>query len=176
MGTVKTGDRHGGALELLLEQHDTIEQLIAQLTDARISDERKAHIFRTLADTIAAHAAIEETIFYPAVRERATCAIVREALRDHAAIKRELADLVLSELDDPRFAARLQILRAQIEHHARDQEEGGLFPRVRELMDDVELARLGARMRALFEQLLSDEPALDLPRQARAAAVEASSP
>ncbi len=172
MGTVKTATASPpNALDLLIEQHDQIDQLIAQLTDGQISDERKALIFRTLADTIAAHAAAEETIFYPAVREKDTDEIVRESLQDHAAIKRELADLVLSELDDPRFSARLQILQAQIEHHARDQEEGLLFPKVRELMDEAELKRLGVRMRALFEQLLTEEPGLDIPRQAQEAAV-----
>jgi hemerythrin superfamily protein len=172
MGTVKTATvPQPNALELLIEQHDQIDQLIAQLTDGQISDERKALIFRTLADTIAAHAAAEETLFYPAVREKDTDEIVREALQDHAAIKRELADLVLSELDDPRFSARLQILQAQIEHHARDQEEGLLFPKVRELMDEAELTQLGVRMRALFEQLLTEEPSLDIPRQAHEAAL-----
>jgi hemerythrin superfamily protein len=162
-------EKHPDALDLLIEQHDLIDQLIAQLTDDHISEERKALLFRTLADTIAAHAAAEETIFYPAVRAKGTDALLRESLQDHIAIKRELADLVMSELDDPRFAARLQILQAQLEHHARDQEEGVLFPRVRELMDDEELARLGAEIRAVFEQLLTEQPALDVPRQARAA-------
>jgi hemerythrin superfamily protein len=161
--------QHPDALELLIEQHDLIDQLIAQLTDEHISDERKALLFRTLADTIAAHAAAEETVFYPAVRAKETDALLRESLQDHLAIKRELADLVMSELDDPRFAARLLILQAQLEHHARDQEEGVLFPRVRQLMDDEELARLGVEVRAVFEQLLTEQPALDVPRQARAA-------
>jgi hemerythrin superfamily protein len=169
MGTVKTASS-GDALDLLIEQHDKIEQLIAQLTDERISDERKAILFRTLADMIMAHAAAEETIFYPAVRAKETAAIVHESLQDHAAIRRELADLVLSELDDPRFAVRLQILQAQLEHHAREQEEGILFPHVRELLSDEELAQLGARMRALFEQLATSEPTLDVPRHPRAAA------
>jgi hemerythrin superfamily protein len=172
MGTVKTAPpSQPHALDLLIEQHDQIDQLIAQLTDGQVSDERKALLFRTLADTIAAHAAAEETLFYPAVREKDTDEIVRESLQDHAAIKRELADLVLSELDDPRFSARLQILQAQIEHHARDQEEGVLFPKVRELMDEAELTQLGLRMRALFEQLMTEEPGLDIPRQAQEAAV-----
>ncbi|HWO19836.1 MAG TPA: hemerythrin domain-containing protein [Kofleriaceae bacterium] len=164
MDNAKT-EAHLNALDLLVEQHDTIEQLIAQLSDDRIADERKALLFRTLSDTIVAHAAAEEKIFYPAVLAKETDALVRESLHDHAAIKRELADLVMCELDDPRFAARLQILEAQLEHHARDQEEGVLFPRVRELMDDEELERLGAEMAALFEQLLSEQPALGVPRQ-----------
>ncbi len=172
MGTV-TINHHAGALELLIEQHDRIDQLIAQLTGDQVSDERKALLFRTLADVIAAHATIEETVFYPAVRAKQTDALVSEALDDHAAIKRELAALMLTELDDPRFAPRLQILQAQVEHHAREQEEGDLFPRVRELLTHEELARLGARMRERFEQLLSEEPALDIPRQARELAIQA---
>lgn len=169
MGTLQTGDDIDAtdALELLIEQHDTIDLLIEQLFDPRVPDERKELLFRTLADVIAAHAAIEETLFYPAVRERATADFVRESLADHAAIKRELADLVLSEFDDPRFAARLQILQAQLDHHAHDQEEGVLFPHVREVMSDEELAHLGTRMRALYDLLLTDEPLPGMPRPAR---------
>jgi hemerythrin superfamily protein len=172
MENIKTAETAApsNALDLLIEQHDTIEQLIAQLSDDRIADERKALLFRTLADTIVAHAAAEEKIFYPAILAKETDALVRESLHDHVAIKRELADLVMCELDDPRFAARLQILEAQLEHHARDQEEGVLFPRVRELMDDEELARLGAEMSELFEQLLSEQPALSVPRPAHPSA------
>lgn len=173
MGTVTTG-HHASALDLLVEQHDTIDQLIAQLTGDQVSAERKALLFRTLADVIAAHAVIEETLFYPAVRARYTEALVGEALDDHAAIKRELAGLLLTELDDPHFTPRLQILAAQLEHHAREQEEGGLFPRVRELLTGEELARLGARMRERFEQLLSEEPALDIPRQVSELAIHAT--
>jgi hemerythrin superfamily protein len=169
MSIIKTKNC-SNALDLLIEQHDTIDQLIAQLADEQISEERKALLFRTLADTISAHVAAEETIFYPAVRAKETDAAVRESLMDHAAIKRELAELVLGELDDPRFAARLQILQAQLEHHAREQEEGVLFPRVRELMDEDELAQLGAQMREVFEQLLAEQPGLDVPRQAHEAA------
>lgn len=171
MGIVKT-DQAPNALDLLIEQHDTIEHLIAQLSDEQISEDRKAFIFRMLADTIAAHAGAEETIFYPAVRAKETDALLRESLQDHVAIKRELADLVLSELDDPRFSARLQILQAQLEHHAREQEEGVLFPRIRKLMSEEELVELGAQIKALFEELLSQEPSLDVPRQANEATLQ----
>ena len=163
-------DPSPNALDLLTEQHDKIEQLIAQLSDARISPDTKALVFRTLADLIAAHAAAEEKIFYPAVRAKQTEALVREALQDHGAIKRELADLVLSELDDPRFPARLMILQTQFEHHAREQEEGGLFPLVRALFRQDELAELGGQILAIFEQLLATEPGLDVPRQVHEAA------
>jgi hypothetical protein len=38
-------------------------------------------------------------------------------------------------------------------------------------MDEAELTQLGLRMRALFEQLMTEEPGLDIPRQAQEAAV-----
>jgi hemerythrin-like domain-containing protein len=173
MGIAKaTIDPPSDALKLLIEQHDTIDQMIAQLIDDRpLSYERKALLFRTLADTIAAHVAAEETIFYPALRAKGADRIIDESVDDHAAIRHELAELVLSELDDPRFAAKLQILQAQLEHHARDHEEAVLFPRARKLLSDEELAELGGRMRALFEELLTEEPAFEVPRQAREAAL-----
>lgn len=64
-----------------------------------------------------------------------------------------------------------EILQVQLEHHARDHEEALLFPRVRKLMSGEELAELGAQMRVLFEELLTDEPAFEGPRQAPEAAL-----
>ena len=152
---------HGlDALELLIQQHEEIEYLIEQLHDEHLAHDRKMDLFFELADKLAAHAAMEETLFYPAVLAKQ---IDPGLATEHLAIKRVLADMLGTELDDPRFETRLDILEEEVIHHAREQEEGELFPRVRHVMSAEERFDLGHEMLALYEQLLTQRPREDAP-------------
>jgi hypothetical protein len=157
-------EHHPDALEVLIEQHDQIDQIIAQLEDQEISEERKALVFQTLADNVAAHAWMEEQLFYPAVRARRIAGVADD---QHTAIKRVLTDMLQLELDDPQFATQLAQLKEEFRRHARDDEERDLFPTLRRMMTPVELAALGIEMLALFERLITQEPWLRVPSQER---------
>jgi hemerythrin superfamily protein len=146
------------ALDLLQEQHDEVDALIERLQNETFEGHQKMLVFFELADKLAAHAAIEEQLFYPTVKARETEDILIESTFEHLAIKRVLADLMLTELDDPRFDAQIKVLGEEVEHHAREEEEGELFPKVRRLMSADELDALGGEMLALFEQLLLQQP------------------
>jgi hemerythrin superfamily protein len=153
---------HGlDALELLIQQHEEVEYLIEQLHDEHLADDRKMYLFFELADKLAAHAAMEETLFYPAVLAKQ---IDPELATEHVAIKQVLADMLGTELDDPRFETRLNVLEEEFIHHAREQEEGELFPRVRRVMSTDERFALGVEMLALYEQLLTQRPPEQAPR------------
>ena len=63
------------------------------------------------------------------------------------------------------------MLRDQVLHHAHDEEEEQLFPLVRDLFDEDELAALGNEMLAMFEQLLEKgAPRRSVPAETREAA------
>jgi len=66
------------AIELLDAQHRDVERLFSQLEGAR--GERKARLFRELADLLAIHATIEENHFYPMVKTNDTEDLVMESL------------------------------------------------------------------------------------------------
>ena len=69
------------------------------------------------------------------------------------------------------FDAKLMVLRDQVVHHAHEEEEGQLFPLVRKLFDEDDLAALGNEMMASFEKLLEKgEPRMSVPSETRAAA------
>jgi len=83
------------------------------------------------------------------------------------AIKRVLADLLETRLDDDRFDAKLSVLKEEVEHHAREEEEDVLFPKVRKMFDKEQLMALGAEMLSLFQALMAREPRKDVPAQIR---------
>jgi hypothetical protein len=81
-----------------------------------------------------------------------------------------LADMLDMDADDDRFDAKLSVLKEQIRHHARDEEEGELFPILRRELGADQRAGLGNEMLAFFEMLLEHEPRMTVPAETSAAA------
>jgi hemerythrin superfamily protein len=157
------------ALELLMSQHEEVEALIEDIETAKDPD-MKAELFRTLADSLAAHAMIEEKMFYPSVMHESTRELLLESTEEHLSVKRLIADMMGLDPADEHFAAKLTVLKEQIRHHAHDEEEDELFPKVRELFDEDELAALGNELLAKYEELISLEPRRNVPEETREAA------
>lgn len=152
------------ALELLKDQHDEVDELF-ELIEKTDDAEEKEELFADLADKLAAHAEMEERIFYPAVMAKQTKDLLLESAEEHLAIKRVLADLLELDPGDEHFAAKIKVAKEQVEHHAREEEEGELFPKVKQLLSADELEGLGGEMARFFEELLEDDPRLDVPGQ-----------
>lgn len=157
------------ALELLTSQHDEVDDLIAQIEDSDDADE-KLELFEQLADKLAAHATMEEKLFYPSVMANDTCAQLLEATEEHLAIKRVLADMLEMTPDDDHWDAKLTVLKEEIRHHARDEEEGKLFPLLRKTLDREQLAGLGNDCLAFFEKLVVEHPRMNVPAETMEAA------
>jgi hemerythrin superfamily protein len=165
-------------LEILTSQHDEVDELLEKLQSGK--GDRSA-LFARLADRLAAHATVEEKIFYPSVMTGQTEDQLREAVEEHLAVKRVLADMLALDLDDDEqekeFDAKLSVLEEQVSHHAHEEEEGKLFPILRRRLDAEDRAALGNEVLAMFETLLEGEPRANVPSEtARAAQLPAASP
>src|SRR5687768_12693556 len=116
------------AIELLESQHREVEKLFEMIEAA--DGEKKMELLGELADTLAAHATIEEKIFYPRTLAARTEELLREAVEEHLSVKRVLADLLETSEGDENLDARIKVLKEQVEHHV-EEEEGELFPKVK---------------------------------------------
>ena len=166
MGTAKP-NATTDVLALLISQHDDVEALFARLENN--TDDRRA-LFVELADKLAAHATIEEKIFYPAAMSKLTTDLLHESVEEHLEIKRLLADMIAMKADDEELDAKLIVLEENVTHHARDVEEGMLFPILRKEMTDDERAALGNECLAMFEELLPKHPSRTIPSETARAA------
>ena len=81
------------AIELLESQHDELKDLFEQIEAAKLRRERLA-LFRQIADTFAAHCAVEERLFYPGIYNPELKDLLMEAVEEHLAAKRIIADLL----------------------------------------------------------------------------------
>lgn len=156
-------------LEILESQHSEVDELIEQLERGKGN---RTPLFFQLADKLAAHAAVEEKIFYPAVMAKQTAELLHESVEEHLEIKRLLADMLALDpsQDEDEFNAKLSVLKENVSHHAHEEEERKLFPRLRKLLSSDERAAIGNDVLAMFESLIEHEPRLQVPGETGAAA------
>ena len=151
------------ATKLLKQQHDEVKELFKRF-EAAEDESEKQELFEQIADDFAAHGEIEEKIFYPAVYVGELKEKLQEAVEEHLAAKRVVADLLEMEPSDEQFDPKMKVLKELIEHHV-EEEEGELFPLVRQNFAREELEALGEQMEQMFNQLQEDEPREQIPAQ-----------
>ncbi len=160
------------AIELLKRQHRFVEDLLSQIEQEGEDEEEKLELVQELADNIAAHTAIEEQIFYPAVYGDDTRDLLEEALEEHLALKRLIVDLVTIDSSDAEFEAKVEVLKERVAHHV-EEEERELFPKVTAELSSSYLVSMGTEMEALFDEMMGDDPSAHISEEIeRAAALE----
>lgn len=131
------------AITLLKQDHKTVEKLFKQFEKStRPSQQRK--LAGQVIEELSVHAAIEEMVFYPAIRDRVptTEDTVLESLEEHHVVKWLLSELEDMKPDHERFKAKMSVLIESVRHHVQE-EESELFPQVRKEVKRKELAELG---------------------------------
>ncbi|HWE23419.1 MAG TPA: hemerythrin domain-containing protein [Myxococcales bacterium] len=137
------------ALALLKKDHDAVKKLF-QRFERSPSKALAERIVRELA----VHAAVEEQLFYPAVRQAAeqeeleeADEQVLEALEEHHVAKWLLSEIEKMDEDDERFEAKCCVLFESVRHHIKE-EEGPLFRFVRRLMPKQQREALAKALQA----------------------------
>jgi len=154
-------------LELLTAQHEELDNLFEQIENGE--GNRRA-LFVELADKLAAHATVEEKVFYPAVMSAETRSMLHESVEEHLGIKRELADLITMRLDDVHFKAKLKVLKEYVSHHAHEEEERKMFPLLHKLLSRDQLAAIGNEVLVMYEELIATSPSKNVPNETTEAA------
>jgi iron-sulfur cluster repair protein YtfE (RIC family) len=134
------------AIELLKEDHDKVDKLFQKVKANEDADHRDT--FEKIKAELEVHTHIEETIFYPKVKEdgdEELKKIVLEGVEEHHQVKiflRELSGLVE---DSEKFQPKLKVLMEDVSHHVQE-EEGQMFPMIQEQFDEYTLQMLGDEM------------------------------
>jgi len=147
------------AVELLTADHKRVARLFAEFDALKEegSDEEKSGIVARICQELTVHTALEEEIFYPAVRKAiGDDDLMDEALVEHAGAKDLIAQLQAADPDDELYDAKVTVLGEQIDHHVME-EEGSMFPQARG--SGVDTASLGSEMLVRKAALLGDSAA-----------------
>ena len=130
------------AITLLKQDHKTVEKLFKQFEKTTAPAEQRKLAERIIKE-LSVHAAIEEMVFYPAVRERVPAVedTVLESLEEHHIVKWVLNELDDMKPDHERFKAKMTVMIENVRHHV-EEEESELFPEVRKVIKRKELTEL----------------------------------
>jgi hemerythrin superfamily protein len=135
---------YGSPLQLLLEDHESIRELLKKFERATADESRTRAIESTLT-RISIHESLEDELFYPAVREKN---LIDEALREHEQITTLLAEIAEMKLGaERRFKALSEMVRNHFE-----KEERNLFPQVKGL--DIDSENLAKAIEERRQELL----------------------
>ena len=151
------------ALTLLEQDHDKVMKLMQEIekTTERGVKTRE-QLFTKLVSELTVHEQIEEKIFYPAVKERATSKkleeLVTESYEEHHFVDTVKAEIEGTPYEVEEWAAKFKVMMENVKHHAEEEEEGKMFPKVRKAFTKAELEDLGTQMAELKETLMQTAP------------------
>jgi hemerythrin-like domain-containing protein len=150
----KSGD--DDVLSMLEQDHKKVQKLFKEFEKKhRDEPERARAIVEEACTDLEVHAALEEELFYPAVRDamedEEDKELIAEALIEHDSAKQLIAQLREMDAGDERYAATFTVLGEYVNHHI-EEEQNEMFKRVRKL--DLDLSELAQEMKERRQQML----------------------
>ena len=142
------------AIDLLTQDHDSVKELLEQLESTdESSTSKREDLFKRIKSEMQTHEAIEEEIFYPALKEHSEAKqVVLEGFEEHDVVDRLMGELTELPYDHERWGAKAKVMKENIEHHI-EEEEGEMFEKARDIFEDEGLEDLGARMESRKREL-----------------------
>ena len=145
------------AIELLINDHETVKELMAELMKtSNRATKKRTQLLNKIDQELKLHTRIEEEIFYPAFKKagkKEDAQMYFEALEEHRAVEElVLPDLENTDVNGDKFGGRAKVLKELLEHHI-EEEESEMFPRARELFSDEQLEQLGEQMQAMKDEM-----------------------
>jgi hemerythrin superfamily protein len=167
------------ALELLLNDHRTVEALFEQYeAQKEDEDDTREQTAERICGELTVHAQVEEELFYPWLRENLDeddMELLEEANVEHSTLKDLVAQIQSDDGTDAECDAKVKVLSEYTKHHVKE-EENQIF----ELISDKaeELDELGQEMYArkaeLMEEMGLAQPEGDAPKAGRRGREEGS--
>jgi hemerythrin superfamily protein len=149
------------AIVALTADHKRVKELFKEFATLKEKrgdkDEEKLELVKRICRELKVHTAVEEQIFYPAVREQIDDGdLMDEALVEHAGAKDLVEQLESMDVEDDLYDAKVTVLGEQIDHHVKE-EEGTMFPKAKKAKLDTkalgaEMAQRKSQLQAMLEE------------------------
>jgi hemerythrin-like domain-containing protein len=146
------------ALKLLKDDHEKVKKLLGELeSTTERGVKTRQDLFTKVKRELVVHEAIEEEIFYPALKGHPkTKEITLEAYEEHHVVDMVMAEIEGVAFDDETWGAKFTVMKENLEHHI-EEEEGEMFKQAKQVFDREELERLGESMATRKEQLMEQQ-------------------
>jgi hemerythrin superfamily protein len=133
-------------IEMLKQDHQEASAMMDRIESADAGDASVMTIFNQLKQALTLHTQIEETIFYPALRNNdETQDQIEESFEEHQEVKDLLSEMSGMQAGSDEFMSLMGDLRDAVEHHV-EEEENELFPQAQQILGDSRLQEMGQQM------------------------------
>lgn len=135
-------------ITLIINDHRNVEEFFSRFEQASDADEQ-LRLVAKMIEELTTHAAIEERVLYPMIRERLDdgADLESHALEEHQEARQVLSELEHLPVTDDSFAEKVRTLIDEVRHHVEDEEQDHL-PKLRDALSGDELRTLGDRLRS----------------------------
>jgi hemerythrin superfamily protein len=160
-------DEQGDVIEVLTQDHREVEELFTEL-EAMLAagggdDERRQELVDRVTIELVRHAVAEEVVVYPMVKEKVSAEEAERAKQEHAEAEETMKRLERMSPDDDDFDRAIRTLMAEIREHVAE-EEGQMFPHMRQVFSDEELHDMAERVEAI-KKLAPTRPHPSVPNE-----------
>jgi hemerythrin superfamily protein len=139
----EVGGRVNDPIAMLKRDHREVEELLTKLAESKPGPRRRSNVEK-VEKALALHMKLEEELLYPLVARIVGTEEEKEAEIEHMLVRdglRQLAELV----DKPGFGAAVEMLKAGIKHHVKEEEKE-IFPELKRGLDRETLSELGDKI------------------------------
>ena len=142
-------------LVMLKDDHKKVKGLFEEYKDANARKRQK--IADSVIHELDIHAALEEELIYPAIREQIDeDDLMNEANEEHHLVHVLIAELKKLDTSDEIFKAKFTVLGELVKHHVKE-EEGDMFPQAQKA--EIDWEALSAKVHERKEQLTAQPTA-----------------
>jgi hypothetical protein len=148
------------ALSLLKEDHDKVKKLLKDLdSTTERGVKTREQLFNKIKQELEIHEAIEEEIFYPALKDHPkTKELTLEAYEEHHVVDLVMAEIEAIPFDQETWGAKFTVMKENVEHHI-EEEEREMFKQAKQVFDGDELSQLGESMAKRKQELMQQASA-----------------
>ncbi|HEY3447406.1 MAG TPA: hemerythrin domain-containing protein [Myxococcales bacterium] len=142
------------SIDLLKQQHHSLEKLVSQALEARGAE--RVRLLGALAEELTLHSAIEEEHLYPALQQSGLGQAAERSTAQDERIRTLVSEILELKRSDPRLEGKVVELGDATREHLAS-EERSIFPALEEAFSAEQLEEMGQAMSGLVARLRGAE-------------------
>ncbi|MDX1837433.1 hemerythrin domain-containing protein [Legionella taurinensis] len=131
------------AIDFLIKEHNRVRKMLADINDASHREETRRKLFAVLSQDLIRHEKMEHAVWYPHFKDRLDDTV------KHLVSEEKGAERAIKQLDDTAttqtWEEQFSKFKKDVEHHATEEEQI-LFPKVKTLLSEEQLEKIGQDM------------------------------